>query len=350
MSLNLFPARVPIGKFIDADGRTQDVLASAEFVRALASLLQRVGGTESTDLGALDLLASFSSAPDQANLSAVRDTSLANVFCNAPTIAPVQFDDQSINYASTISELSKQLADLRVKVDSIPDMTAAVSKVRSYANDIEISYSFAPPQTDWEHPGSIGLKKANAGAFAALTATTFNGNTWTAGTGTLTIVAGKTGTINNSITFTATDGSTLAIGTGGTLGTAAYTASSSYQAVSSIGSWTPTDASGAALAFTTASGRYFTIGKLVFLSARVTYPATADASAAAIGNLPFTCGSAGNPQYNAAGEVIGGGTANKIGPDRGTIIGYLYTTGNTAATNVGQSGQILDFSVIYLMA
>lgn len=62
----------------------------------------------------------------------------------------------------------------------------------------------------------------------ALTNKTYNGNTWTAGTGTLTIGAGKTLTASSTITFTATDGSTLAIGTGGTLGTAAYTAATAY--------------------------------------------------------------------------------------------------------------------------
>lgn len=62
----------------------------------------------------------------------------------------------------------------------------------------------------------------------ALTNKTYNGNTWTAGTGVLTIAAAKTFTASNTLTLTATDGSTLAIGTGGTLGTAAYTASSAY--------------------------------------------------------------------------------------------------------------------------
>lgn len=74
----------------------------------------------------------------------------------------------------------------------------------------------------------------------ALTGKTYNGNTWTAGTGTLTIAAGKTAThnatttfagtdgktltISNTLTLTATDGSTLAIGAGGTLASAAYVA------------------------------------------------------------------------------------------------------------------------------
>lgn len=44
----------------------------------------------------------------------------------------------------------------------------------------------------------------------------------------LTIADGKTFTNSNTLTLTATDGSTLAIGTGGTLGTAAYTAATAY--------------------------------------------------------------------------------------------------------------------------
>jgi hypothetical protein len=51
----------------------------------------------------------------------------------------------------------------------------------------------------------------------ALTNKTYNGNTWTAGTGTLTIAAGKTLTASNTLTFTGTDASSVAFGTGGTV-------------------------------------------------------------------------------------------------------------------------------------
>jgi len=56
----------------------------------------------------------------------------------------------------------------------------------------------------------------------ALTNKSYNGNTWTAGTGILTIAAAKTLTISNTVTFSGTDGSTVNFGTGGTI---AYTAS-----------------------------------------------------------------------------------------------------------------------------
>lgn len=50
---------------------------------------------------------------------------------------------------------------------------------------------------------------AGLAANQALTNKTYNGNTWTAGTGTLTIAAGKTLTANNSITLAGTDATTM---------------------------------------------------------------------------------------------------------------------------------------------
>lgn len=62
-------------------------------------------------------------------------------------------------------------------------------------------------------------KTITGGTYTGLTITssTYNGNAWTAGTGTLTLGAGKTATISNTLTFTGTDGSSVAFGTGGTV-------------------------------------------------------------------------------------------------------------------------------------
>lgn len=56
-----------------------------------------------------------------------------------------------------------------------------------------------------------------------------NGLTIYSTTGFLSIANGKQFTSSNTLTLAGTDGSTLNIGTGGTLGTAAYTASSAYE-------------------------------------------------------------------------------------------------------------------------
>lgn len=64
----------------------------------------------------------------------------------------------------------------------------------------------------------------------ALTNKSYNGLTLTSTTGTFTLAGGKTLTVSNTLTLTATDTATLAIGAGGTLGTAAYTASTDYVA------------------------------------------------------------------------------------------------------------------------
>lgn len=62
------------------------------------------------------------------------------------------------------------------------------------------------------------------------TATSINKNIFTtpATSCTWTLTNGKTFTVSNTLTLAGTDGSTLNVGTGGTLGTAAYTASSAY--------------------------------------------------------------------------------------------------------------------------
>lgn len=54
------------------------------------------------------------------------------------------------------------------------------------------------------------------------TATSLNGLTITASTGTFTLTNGKVFTVSNTLTLAGTDGSTLNVGTGGTLGSAAF--------------------------------------------------------------------------------------------------------------------------------
>jgi hypothetical protein len=57
------------------------------------------------------------------------------------------------------------------------------------------------------------------------------------------------------------------------------------------GTWTPTDASGAGLTFTVDKATYTRIGNLVSIFTRISFPSTANGSAARITGLPFNTGS-----------------------------------------------------------
>lgn len=65
--------------------------------------------------------------------------------------------------------------------------------------------------------GAIAMGTNNITGVGNLAATTINGNTFTTGTGVLTIATAKTLTISNTLTATGTDGSSIAFGTGGTV-------------------------------------------------------------------------------------------------------------------------------------
>jgi len=132
----------------------------------------------------------------------------------------------------------------------------------------------------------------------ALTNKTYNGLTVTTTTGTFTLANGKTATVSNTLTFAGTDGSTLNIGAGGTLGTAAFTAATAYVQTSSLGSgvatWlaTPSSANLAA-AVTDETGS----GALVFAnSPSLTTPNLGTPSAVTLTNgtgLPISTGVSG---------------------------------------------------------
>jgi hypothetical protein len=53
-----------------------------------------------------------------------------------------------------------------------------------------------------------------------------------------------------------------------------------------VGTWTPTDQSGAGLSITVTTANYIKVGKMVFVELDITYPATANTNQAAI-SLPF---------------------------------------------------------------
>jgi len=117
-----------------------------------------------------------------------------------------------------------------------------------------------------------------------------------------------------------------------------------------VGSWTPTDASGAALSFgglTTAN--YTRIGNMVYAYAYVGYPVTADVSAALIGGLPFTTA---NARYSRQGFVSASqvATLRYMAPTQNATTVQPLTSAFATLTNATLSNSDIYFECIYPIA
>lgn len=123
------------------------------------------------------------------------------------------------------------------------------------------------------------------------------------------------------------------------------------------GTWTPVDRSGAGLAFTSVSGTYTRIGRTVIAQCTLTYPATANASAASF-SLPIamttantnfggaTIGSVGALVKNNVTALVKTGAA----PATDSRIELLTYNGAGSVTNANMSGVLVVVSVCYNVA
>lgn len=109
------------------------------------------------------------------------------------------------------------------------------------------------------------------------------------------------------------------------------------------GTFTPTDLSGAGLAFgggTKAS--WAKLGRLVFVWMQVVYPATANGTAAKIGTLPYII-------RVPVGGSQGYGIARTWWPnENSTFVAAQTTAGNLPVTNADLTGSNNIFSMVYL--
>lgn len=111
----------------------------------------------------------------------------------------------------------------RVTLSSIPDSTLATISTAGKVADSALSSNVTLGGNAFTGSGSIVRATSPALVTPALgvaTATSINGLTITTSAGTLTISNGKTVSFSNTLTFTGTDGSSVALGAGGTV---AYT-------------------------------------------------------------------------------------------------------------------------------
>lgn len=168
-----------------------------------------------------------------------------------------------------------------------------------------------------------------APALGAATATSINGNFFTTGTYTLTGTGGKTLTFSNSLTLAGTDGSTINIGTGGTLGTNAYT-STAYAALAS-----PT-LTGTPAAPTAAPGTNTTqIATTAYVTAAVSASGGGTVSSVDISGGTTGLTSSGGPITASGTFTLGGTLATGSGGTNLTSFtsgGAVYATSTTVLT------------------
>lgn len=118
----------------------------------------------------------------------------------------------------------------------------------------------------------------------------------------------------------------------------------------SQGTWTPTDASGAAITFASATGRYIKTGDMMYAIGSVTYPSpVVDGSNAVIGSLPVN---AKNVFGNRGGDITNTdfGAGITIQTLENTANLYLFDLTGAHVTNVQMSGKTVGFTAAYITA
>lgn len=115
------------------------------------------------------------------------------------------------------------------------------------------------------------------------------------------------------------------------------------------GTWTPVDASGtlgAPLAF--AAGNYSKIGRMVFASFMITYPATVDTGNASVGGLPFSSMS-GNQTGGSAITYTDFGAFISVINSPGASTMLLCNASGAVLTNANMSGKIIRGTLSYMV-
>lgn len=118
------------------------------------------------------------------------------------------------------------------------------------------------------------------------------------------------------------------------------------------GTWTPTDGSGAGLTFAAGTdGRYTRIGRVLYVSASVRYPVTANVNNAVISGLPFAmAASPDGAQGGLTTNYSPAATVLVFKPNNGsTDLIVRAQSGGAQQTNASMSNTRYDFSGFYIV-
>jgi hypothetical protein len=116
------------------------------------------------------------------------------------------------------------------------------------------------------------------------------------------------------------------------------------------GTWTPVDGSGAGLTYSSATGYYTKIGRVVTVVFNVVYPSTVDASAARIGGLPFTAANTANGLSNGCFNI---NTSTQVSQPsiiaNDTKFAALVTNAGISSTNANLSLATMQGGLMYFV-
>ena len=174
------------------------------------------------------------------------------------------------------------------------------------------------------------------------------------GTGIITITPPATNT-NRAITLPDAAGAIVVSGTTPSLNGITFPATQVASADANTlddyeeGTWTPTDASGAGLSFTTSDAFYTKIGNVVYVSCAITFPSTANATAIRFGGLPFTVKTGSNNAYAASIAQTNSSRTDAFSYIRSTTQIAANTNGNADVNNVSYSAKFICLSGFYFV-
>lgn len=127
----------------------------------------------------------------------------------------------------------------------------------------------------------------------------------------------------------------------------ALNSTSSGIVTQTVGTWTPSDGSGASLAFTGANGGYTKIGNMIFAYATLTYPTTASSATATVAGLPFSVPAASYAKQCHMTYTNSGTTGAYFFVLSGTSINFYNTAGAGPMTNVQVTAATFTFECEY---
>jgi hypothetical protein len=117
------------------------------------------------------------------------------------------------------------------------------------------------------------------------------------------------------------------------------------------GSWTPIDSSGAGLSFSGVNAKYTKIGNMVHAYGTLTFPTTANATAALIGGLPFTVANASYAAVPSPCKSNAGITGLMVCPVANSTTFSFWNNGTAAnSLNSALTAGVYSFNISYPVA